>query len=297
MEHLQIFIISVLLAGVIIFFPTINNVNTSKNVIPNKQFTKNSNNIQKAIISPKIIISWLNPSNLDTQFLNLPTNFESFGDPTSLNMKLTNKQIILDVPETIENKDRIVLQTPSYWDIVHSIESKQGKRLYRPRNEEKSCENTNAPCGHFQISAQALKDIGCNTNQCKIDRKNLKQSLSMSKALEKINLGRLANKGYSHLPDFQKYLIHQQGASGIQMILDANAGKATLDKRSIKNMANNSSFSYKSLKNYGSQIAANKFLNYWERKWEAEIELIFANQYKEQLAIREYLQIASNIKF
>lgn len=300
MEHLNTLIISILLAGVIVLFPTLNKVETPKKILSSSTITHNSK-ISKPAISPNISNLWLYLSSIDLSEGNSLVNFESFGDAASLSLQVVNNIVILDLPEKHEsfvsppNKDRIVLKTPKYWEIVHSIESKQGKKMYRPKNKDRSCKNTNAPCGHYQISAQALVDIGCTTDQCKMDRENLKHSLTMSQTLEKINLGRLANKGYSHLPDYQKYLIHQQGATGIRNILEAQAGRHNFTKRSIKNMANNSSLSYKTLKNSGSQLAANKFLNYWENKWEAEIELIFAAQYKQQMAIREHLLIASNM--
>ena len=300
MEYLQSLIVSILLAGIIIFFPAIKAKEVLPTHAPNKFLSQNDIEIKKPTVNPKMILSWINQNISDSKSLNSRSNVESFGDQASLDLKIADQRIILDIPEVIELKtieDRIVLKTPKYWEVVHSIESKQGKRLYRPKNKEKSCENTSAPCGHYQISAQALKDIGCNTDQCKTSRENLKLSLTMSKSLEKLNLGRLAEKGYSHLPDYQKYLIHQQGAAGIRKILDAQDGRHECSKRLIKNMANNSSFSYKTLKNYGSRLAAKKFLKYWENKWKAEIDLIFAQQYKEQMEMRNSLQVASNLKF
>ena len=291
-----------LLAGVIVLFPTLNKVETPKN-FSNSTITHNSK-ISKPALSATTsnLLLYLNNIDLNEDNYSL-VNVESSGDADLLSLQVVNNLVILDLPEKNENvvsspnEDRIVLKTPNYWEVVHSIESKQGKRLYRPKNKDKSCKNTSSPCGHYQISAQALVDIGCTSDQCKMDRENLKHSLKMSQALEKINLGRLAKKGYSHLPDYQKYLIHQQGATGISNILDAQAGRHNFTERSMKNMANNSSFSYRTLKNYGSQLAATKFLNYWENKWEAEIELIYAAQYKQLMAIREYLQIASNTRF
>lgn len=293
MEHLHTFIISVFLAGLISFFiPASKNKSNSSPVV-NITHNTGSENLS---ISSEIILSWLNSgqSYIIDQFDSLP-------------IKQVNQLVVLDLPDadtpvsksskpdsSSENEDRIVLITPNFWEVVHSIESKQGVLLYRPRNKEKSCRTTSAPCGHYQISAQALKDINCNTPQCKIDRENPAKSLAMSQTLEKINLQRLAKSGYRHLPDYQKYLIHQQGATGIKRILDAQKGRYKLGKKQIRNMANNSSYSYKALRNMGSTLAAQQFLKYWENKWDAEIEMIYDEQLKQQMAIREYLQVASN---
>ena len=282
MEHLHTLTISIFLAGIISFFLPASEKNSSSS---QKVTTVTTNH---STISAEVIVSWLDSSNLDSNDLR-----------NDLPIIVVNKLVVLDLPKSNNisshaNEDRIVLISPKYWEIVHSIESKQGEMLYRPRNKEKSCVKTSSPCGHYQISAQALEDIGCTSAQCKMDREDLKASLTMSKKLEQKNLQRLAKKGYSHLPDYQKYLIHQQGATGIALILDAQEGRYELGKKLLKNMANNSSYSYKRLKNMGSKLAAHQFLSYWGNKWSSEIDLIFAKQLKQQMAIREYLQVASN---
>ena len=282
MEHLHTLTISIFLAGIISFFLPASEKNSSSS---QKVTTVTTNH---STISAEVIVSWLDSSNLDSN---------SLGN--DLPIIVVNKLVVLDLPKSNNisshaNEDRIVLISPKYWEIVHSIESKQGEMLYRPRNKEKSCVKTSSPCGHYQISAQALEDIGCTSAQCKMDRENPETSLTMSKKLEQKNLQRLAKKGYSHLPDYQKYLIHQQGATGIALILDAQEGRYELGKKLLKNMANNSSYSYKRLKNMGSKLAAHQFLSYWGNKWSSEIDLIFAKQLKQQMAIREYLQVASN---
>jgi hypothetical protein len=103
----------------------------------------------------------------------------------------------------------------------------------------------------------------------------------MSKALEAKNMKRLAKKGYINLPEYQKYLIHQQGATGISKILDTLSGKKLLDKRLAKNMANNSPYSYKTLRKLGSKLAAKKFINFWEKKWVQEQNLVLKTQGKQ----------------
>ncbi len=283
MEHLHTLFVSILLAGIISYFLPANVQQEKKDQIVTFQ--------SRPSISPEMILSWLDET--ESKFTH--NNNEFF-------IKNLKQFLILDLPDkkkysTAESEDKIVLVSPKYWEVVHSIESKQGQILYRPRNKEKSCVNTSAPCGHYQISVQALKDIGCKTDKCKIDREDSHKSLLMSKKLENINLERLARKGYNHLPDYQKYLIHQQGATGISQIFKAQEDRYELSKTLIKNMANNSSYSYENLKSMGSKLAAKKFLGYWEKKWDTEVELIFNKQLKQQMAIREYLQVASNIHF
>lgn len=286
MEHLHTFIVSIVLAGIISFFIPISENNEKRSQII--LAVNNTTSINDKFISSELILSWLN------------TGMSLSADHSdSLPIKIANQIMVLDLSSNsrtsiLSDINKIVLITPKYWEVVHSIESKQGEMLYRPRNKERSCVNTSAPCGHYQISTQALKDIGCITQQCKIDRESLPKSLAMSKTLENLNLKRLANKGYSHLPDFQRYLIHQQGATGIKLILEAQKGQYELGKRLIKNMANNSSYSYKVLKSMGSKLAAQQFLSYWENKWDTEIEMLFDQQLKQKMAAREYLQIASN---
>lgn len=292
MKHL-IIIISIITVTLMTYLAT-KNSDTQSNIKSTKNYTTQVTSIfqgSKSTIREDLVASWLDDSILDK---NSGTNInnKSTDIPDLISIKTYKKLIILDLP--IDNTaklntsalERIVLKTPSYWEVVYSIESKQGKMLYRPRNKAKSCKSTNAPCGHYQISEQTLKDIGCITKQCKIDRENHDRSLEMSKTLERINLGRLAKSGYTHLPDFQKYLIHQQGATGIRLILDAKSGKYELSKKLTKNMANNSSYSYKQLKRFGSKQAAKKFLSFWKNRWDNEIDNMFDSQLREQLTSR-----------
>ena len=162
------------------------------------------------------------------------------------------------------------LSKVDYWQTVHSIESKQGKFMYRPKNKDKNCTHTKGPCGHYQINVQALKDIGCTSIQCRKDRLDYKKSLEFSKKLLVLNEKRLKKHGITKLEDYQKYLIHQQGANGIKSIIAATKGKKVLSKTNKKNMANNSPYSYKQYKKMGSKVAANTFMNHWESKWDKE---------------------------
>jgi hypothetical protein len=161
-------------------------------------------------------------------------------------------------------------QKKPYWDTVYALESSAGKRLYRPSNKSRSCKWTNTPCGHHQLSIVALKDIGCTSLKCRSARADYKKSLAMSKKLEKINAKRLKKFGFDNLPDYQKYLVHQQGSAGIKIILKALKGKKTLSKNMLKMMANNSPYSYKHLRRQGSRGAARKFLRFWKEKWKVK---------------------------
>ena len=161
-----------------------------------------------------------------------------------------------------------------YWQTVYSIESKQGKLLYRPKNKSRSCAHTDSPCGHHQLTGKALRDIGCKSQQCKKDRLDYAKSLKMSKKLLALNEKRLKKNGFDNLNHYQRYLIHQQGASGIKNILAAVKGDKLLSSRIKKNMANNSPFTYKQLKRMGSKLAATKFMQHWQVKWENEKRLV-----------------------
>ena len=164
-----------------------------------------------------------------------------------------------------------------YWTTVHSIESKQGKYLYRPRNKDRNCTRTLGPCGHHQLTVQALKDIGCHSKQCRIDRLNYDKSLILSKKLLALNEQRLRKSGINKLEDYQRYLIHQQGATGIKNILAASKGKKRLSKVIKKNMANNSPYSYKQYKRMGSTKAAKTFMKHWKKKWNSEQRVVLAS--------------------
>ncbi|MEE9326233.1 MAG: hypothetical protein V3U71_02980 [Cocleimonas sp.] len=167
----------------------------------------------------------------------------------------------------IINSLAFITNPSDYWDIVYAIESNQGKLLFRKRNKSKNCTWTTAPCGHHQLTVRALKDIGCNKLHCRKDRLNFSKSLKMSKQLLALNEKRLEKHGHKNLQDYQKYLIHQQGASGLNIILGASNGKKKLPKAIKKNMANNSPFTYKSLRTMGDKRAANKFMKHWQDKW------------------------------
>ncbi len=198
----------------------------------------------------------------------------------------------------VENK--VPSEQPDYWKTLYAVESSQGLLLYRPRNKAKHCASTPGPCGHHQLTVKALRDIGCVTARCKKDREDFQKSLQMSKQLEQLNLKRLSRNGYSNIPDYQKYLIHQQGANGLKSILSAAQGKQKLSRKTLKNMANNSSYSYQSLKKLGNKQAALTFLTYWQNKWENKKRIIALAEHKPVTlpTFSDYeLQIALNMKF
>ncbi len=190
-----------------------------------------------------------------------------------------------------------VFRKPDFWTTLYSVESKQGKLLYRPSNKNRNCDTTSAPCGHHQLSLQALKDISCLTKQCKRDRENYQKSLAMSKQLQAINDKRLKKAGYTDLPEYQKYLIHQQGASGLKRIIASSKGSKLLSRNLKKNMAGNSPYSYRTLRKMGSKLAAKKFLKHWEKKWQKEKVLIGNVQHKpEVVATIQSTNTKPNIK-
>ena len=207
---------------------------------------------------------------------NLNNNASSFSNGVDT-LKDLNK-ITLNDDKKLKDSNKIQsykgTEHISYWQTVHSIESKQGKLMYRPRNKSRNCTYTTGPCGHHQLTVQALKDIGCHSLQCRKDRLNYKKSLKLSEKLLALNEKRLSKNGVFVLQNYQRYLIHQQGATGIKNILIAREGKTELSKTILKNMANNSPYSYKKLKRMTSQVAAKQFLQYWESKWLKEKRLI-----------------------
>jgi len=204
----------------------------------------------------------------------------------------------LEVLNTIANVTSMN-NIPDYWEIVYAIESSQGKLLYRKRNKARNCTWTTAPCGHHQLTVKALKDIGCTQLQCRKDRLNFSKSLEMSKKLLTLNEKRLAKNGYDRLQDYQRYLIHQQGATGLRIILAASEGKKLLTKSVKKNMANNSPFTYKSLRTMGDKRAANRFMSHWKNKWVEYGRQIVENQIPETIPLfdEKEIQLALNYRF
>ena len=155
------------------------------------------------------------------------------------------------------------IKASNYWDILTEIESKSGKLLYRPQQvKSKSCLWVKNPCGWRQVGYKALVDIGEWTKQGTLDREDKEKSLAQA-----IKYRKHISKQCSYKQDYLQYLCHNQGATGIALILKANrVKKYNLPKRIIKNMANNSPFSKRTLRKTGG---AKKFLGYWRKKWEA----------------------------
>ena len=151
----------------------------------------------------------------------------------------------------------------NYWTAVEDIESKNGKLLYRPGDTSCAKPNKRA-CGHHQLTFKALKDIGCTTPQCFLDRENYQKSLAMSKQFKR----KQATYGCAFNEPHKKYLSHQQGCRGIKTILKAQAGKSRIPRDILKNMANNSMYSYRQLKQLGHKKAAKAFLYEWRSRWQ-----------------------------
>ncbi|MCF6188931.1 MAG: hypothetical protein L3J51_00465 [Cocleimonas sp.] len=193
---------------------------------------------------------------------------------TDIEFEVANIEAKSYLFNTAQDDATVIFKKPDFWTTLYSVETKQGKLLYRPSNKNRNCDTTSAPCGHHQLSLQALKDISCFTKQCKRDRENFQKSLAMSKQLQAINDKRLKKAGYTDLPEYQRYLIHQQGASGLKKIIASSKGSKLLSRNLKKNMAGNSPYSYRTLRKMGSKLAAKKFLQHWEEKWQKEKVLI-----------------------
>lgn len=211
---------------------------------------------------------------------------------TLMKRTLTKKVLVRSFP--VKSTKIVSNSSSDYWKTVHAVESRQGLLLYRPSNKSRNCNRTRGACGHHQLTVNALKDIGCHSKQCKIDREDYSKSLQMSKKLLQLNEKRLLAGGYGDLPEYQKYLIHQQGAAGIKAIISAYKGTRTLSNKIKRNMANNCPYSYKTLKNMGSKRAANLFMNYWKNKWQKEKRLVSLDRKKQTKAKKQILLTSYN---
>jgi len=220
------------------------------------------------------------PIKMEEQLVDIDEQFKEFA--------------IISIPDLTIKTDK-----SDFWQILYMIESRQGASLFRPKNRGKSCLNTSAPCGHHQLNAQALKDIGCKSRQCKKDREDYDKSLAMTKKLQAINKKRMKKFGYKDLPEYQEYLIHQQGAKGTSIILAASEGKKLLSKSIKNNMANNSPYSYKQLRKMGSKLAAKQFMKYWQKQWNKKKVMVTQHARNKSMELPELsphdLQIALNI--
>lgn len=270
---------------------TLNSRTTKKNIVVNvykktkKQKTINSVSVNstEALLEKKVTSS--KQQIKQVALLKKSKNKKYTSKKNSINiseelrkLQTTLDDIALDELENLASPRSSIasnsVTTDDYWKTVHSIESKQGKLLYRPKNKARNCTYTLGPCGHYQLTVQALKDIGCVSLQCRKDRLNLHKSLKQSKQLLALNERRLKKFGLSNLKGHERYLIHQQGANGIKNIIAATKGNKKLSSTIKKNMANNSPYSYKQFKHMGSKNAANKFMQHWKHKWAKEQRLV-----------------------
>jgi hypothetical protein len=259
MSALSSFITLYLLIFIVVLIPTENAISS------------NNNNNDKTVSSTQIDIDEMFPVllNSDIELETIVVNKVEVGNNVKdIETEMNYFQF------SVKPEEATTQIKPDFWTTLYSIESKQGRLLYRPSNKNRNCATTSSPCGHHQLSLQALKDISCLSKQCMTDREDFDKSLAMSKQLQAINNKRLNKAGYNNLPEYQKYLIHQQGATGLKTILAASHGEKSLYKNIKKNMASNSPFSYKRLKRFGSKLAAKKFLKHWEQKWQDEKELV-----------------------
>lgn len=135
--------------------------------------------------------------------IDIDNQYSFFTQPLTYSMQIkTIENIVGNIHKTLNDETQIELKKSEtkkepdinqigYWQTVHSIESKQGKLLYRPRNKSRNCTYTTGPCGHHQLTVRALKDIGCKSLQCRKDRLDYNKSLSLSKKLLVLNEKRL----------------------------------------------------------------------------------------------------------
>lgn len=290
MKILKVFIILFIL--VIMFY-----------LLPETSFRSS---IIKPLAIPQIETSDYNNKEIKYAFKPVFKSFITEKKPDNPMQLIDNKYLKLEmstinissIKKTFINSSQQEIIQPDYWQTLYSVESKQGLLLFRPRNKSRNCATTLGPCGHHQLTVQALNDIGCKSHQCRKNRLSFTASLTMSKKLQKINNKRMVRKGYKNLPEYQEYLIHQQGATGIGIILAASKGKKLLSRNIKTNMANNSPYSYRQLKRMGSKLAANKFMEYWQTKWAAEKSLILNTKKTDTLPqfTESELQLALNIK-
>ena len=165
---------------------------------------------------------------------------------------------------SVQHEIKYVHVTPKadYWATLLNIESNGGALRYRPSNKKKHCLGVKAACGFHQLTKQALIDIGCTSSQCEVGRDNYQTSQRMaSKYDARLTQLRCTYTGW------RRYVCWNQGAVGARLEFSASKGKATLSKSLLRNMANNSKYSYRTLKKWGSKKAAKKFLAYRRALW------------------------------
>ena len=171
-------------------------------------------------------------------------------------------------PVIVEKTNYIKVKTSEqYWATLLNIESGGGKNRYRPKNKSYNCKTTKGACGHHQLTEIALADIKMckgKLSQCKANRDNYQTSQIMANAYDKkltVSYGCHFNGGWV------RYVCWQQGPSAMK-IFKASQGKTKLSNGILRNIANNSPYSYKKLKRWGSEKSAIKFLNYLALKWD-----------------------------
>jgi hypothetical protein len=155
----------------------------------------------------------------------------------------------------------------SFWSTLKNIESAGGKNRYRPQNKTQSCAGRTEACGVHQLTKVALQDIPMckgKLNQCMRDRDNYQKSQVMANAY----LKRLIEDYNCHFDiGWKDYLCWNMGSDGAKKIFKAAEGKSILPRSILKNMANNSPWSFKTLNSWGSKYAATKFLEYRRQVW------------------------------
>lgn len=176
-------------------------------------------------------------------------------------------QVIKTPPVVVEKMVYVKTEvTEAWWATLMNIESGGGKNRYRPKNKAKNCNTTEAACGHHQLTKIAIVDIGCKPlADCLANRDNYKKSQQMA---NKYNV-KLTKYG-ARVVGWERYVWWNQGPSA-GIIFSAAKGKSKLNKVILKNMANNSPYTLKQYKKWGSKLSAKNFLKYRKNVWNRKL--------------------------
>lgn len=188
------------------------------------------------------------------------TDQYNYLNPTIITKTITKP---VEIYKTVYVKTEV---TEAWWATLLNIESGGGKNRYRPKNKNKNCKTTSAACGHHQLTKIALKDINCKPiTKCMANRDNYQLSQQMANQYN----NKLTKYGAT-VGGWKRYVWWNQGPSA-KIIFNASKGKAKLNKVIRENMANNSPYSIKQYKSWGSTKGAKKFLAYRKKAWERKV--------------------------
>ena len=152
--------------------------------------------------------------------------------------------------------------------LIHSIESTNGTNLYRPGDT--SCASTTKPCGHHQLSVQALKQVGYGHENYWLLRTSLQWS--QQRAQEYIDW---LSKHYSLSTITQLYLAYNQGGGGIRTVINVSKGIGRLGATRSNILGNIPSSKMKVWSTYSDRRLANAFLQHWEAHIQRKLRSIY----------------------